>query len=84
MLSFQAIRHALHTHFLPLVKIHEMYIVDVNDIVADFLTFARNEMPHDMHNPELINISVIQDCYFRRFKSIILIQAALKKYNTYR
>ncbi|XP_011685016.1 PREDICTED: glycogen debranching enzyme isoform X2 [Wasmannia auropunctata] len=79
-----AIRHALHTHFLPLVKIHEMYIADVNEIVAEFLNLARNEMPQDVNNTASKEIRVIQDPAFRRLKSTIDMQLALKKYNTYR
>ncbi|XP_025075084.1 glycogen debranching enzyme isoform X3 [Pogonomyrmex barbatus] len=79
-----AIRHALHTHFLPLVNIHEMYIVDVNEIVAEFLSLARNEMPQDVNNTAIKDIAVIQDPAYRRLKSTINMQLALKKYNTYR
>ncbi|XP_028049244.1 LOW QUALITY PROTEIN: glycogen debranching enzyme [Monomorium pharaonis] len=79
-----AIRHALHTHFLPLVKIHEMYIVDVNEILAEFLSLARNEVPQDVNNTATEDITVIQDPDFRRLKSKINMQLALKKYNTYR
>ncbi|XP_070513892.1 glycogen debranching enzyme isoform X3 [Cardiocondyla obscurior] len=79
-----AIRHALHTHFLPLVKIHEMYVVDVNEIVTEFLSLARNEMPQDMNNTTTEDIVIIQDPAFRRLKSTINMQLALKKYNTYR
>ncbi|XP_025994344.2 glycogen debranching enzyme isoform X2 [Solenopsis invicta] len=79
-----AIRHALNTHFLPLVKIHEMYIVDINEIVTEFLNLARNEMPQDVNNTVTEDIIVIQDPAFRRLKSNVNMQLALKKYNTYR
>jgi len=61
-----------------------MYIVDVNEIVADFLNSARNEMPQDVNNTITEDITVIQDPAFRRLKSTINMQLALKKYNTYR
>jgi len=61
-----------------------MYIVDVNEIVADFLNSARNEMPQDVNNTTIEDITVIQDPAFRRLKSTINMQLALKKYNTYR
>jgi len=61
-----------------------MYIVDVNEIVADFLNSARNEMPQDVNNMTIEDITVIQDPAFRRLKSTINMQLALKKYNTYR
>ncbi|XP_014469825.1 PREDICTED: glycogen debranching enzyme isoform X4 [Dinoponera quadriceps] len=79
-----SIRHALHTHFLPLVKIHEIYTVDIHEIIAEFLSLARNEMPQDVANVEDKDISVIQDPSFRKLKSTINMQLALKKYNTYR
>lgn len=81
---FQAIRHALHTHFLPLVKIYEMYTVDIHEIIAEFLNLARNEVPQDVTNAKDKDISVIQDPGFRKLKSTINMQLALKKYNTYR
>ncbi|XP_019697923.1 glycogen debranching enzyme [Harpegnathos saltator] len=79
-----AIRHALHSHFLPLVKIHEMYIVDIHEIIAEFLNLARNEMPQDVSDAKGKDISVIQDPNFRKLKSTINMQLALQKYNTYR
>ncbi|KMQ85599.1 glycogen debranching enzyme, partial [Lasius niger] len=79
-----AIRHALHTYFLPLVKIYELYIVDINEVIMEFLNLARNEMPQDMNNTKAEDISIIQDPGFRRLKSTINMQLALKKYNIYR
>lgn len=61
-----------------------MYIVDINEIIMEFLNLARNEMPQDVNNTIAENISIIQDPSFRRLKSTINMQLALKKYNTYR
>lgn len=67
-----------------------MYIVDVNQIVAEFLNLARKEIPQDVNNiTSEVNITtedimVIQDPNFRRLESTINMQLALKKYNTYR
>lgn len=61
-----------------------MYIVDINEIIAEFLDSARNEMPQDVNNTTTKDITVIQDPTFRRLKSSINMQLALKKYNTYR
>lgn len=61
-----------------------MYIVDINEIIMEFLNLARNEMPQDVNNTNAENISIIQDPSFRRLKSTINMQLALKKYNTYR
>lgn len=61
-----------------------MYTIDVKEIVAEFLNSARNEMPQDVNNMTNKDITVIQDPAFRRLKSTIDMQLALKKYNTYR
>lgn len=79
-----AIRHALHTYFLPFVKIYELYIVDINEIIMQFLKLARNEMPQDVNDTKVEDISIIQDSDFRRLKSTINMQLALEKYNIYR
>lgn len=61
-----------------------MYTVDINEIIAEFLNLARNEMPQDKTESIDEDISVIQDPSFRKLKSTINMQLALKKYNTYR
>ncbi|XP_068991673.1 glycogen debranching enzyme isoform X1 [Neodiprion pinetum] len=80
-----SIRHALHTHFLPLVKIYEMFILDVNEIVAEFLSLARNQVPQElMAGDSEDNICVITDPEFRRLKATIDMPLALRVYNVYR
>lgn len=79
-----SIRHALHTYFLPLVKIHELYILDINETIAEFLNLARNQMPQDTIEPISEDIKIIKDPKFRRLKATINMQLALKKYNIYR
>lgn len=82
---FQSIRHALHTYFLPLIKIHELYIIDINETIAEFLNLARNQMPQDTIESETSeDIKIIQDSKFRRLKATINMQIALQKYNIYR
>lgn len=81
---FQSIRHALHTYFLPLIKIHELYIIDINETIAEFLNLARNQMPQDIIESETEDIKIIQDSKFRRLKATINMQLALQKYNIYR
>ncbi|XP_012265578.2 glycogen debranching enzyme isoform X2 [Athalia rosae] len=80
-----AIRHALHTYFLPLVKIHEMYTLDINETVAEFLSLTRNQIPQESAGevPE-DGISIIGDPQFRRLKATIDMQLALRIYNVYR
>lgn len=61
-----------------------MYVVDVHEIIMEFLNLARNEMPQDVTDAKGKDISVIQDPGFRKLKSTINMQLAMKKYNTYR
>lgn len=61
-----------------------MYTVNVNEIITEFLSLARDGVPQDVNNTTAENISVIQDPGFRKLKSTINMQLALKKYNTYR
>ncbi|XP_023247212.1 glycogen debranching enzyme isoform X2 [Copidosoma floridanum] len=80
-----SIRHALHTYFLPLAKIQELFVVDVDEIVAEFLNIARGQIPED--EAALLkdkSISVLRDPEYRRLKSSIDMHLALKLYNTYR
>lgn len=81
---FQSIRYALHSHFLPLIKIHELYILDINETIAEFLSLARNQMPHEESDGEKETIKIIQDPEFRRLKASIDKTLALQLYNTYR
>lgn len=81
---FQSIRHALHTYFLPLVKIHELYILDINETIAEFLNLARNQIPKDNMESTLEDVEIIKDPKFRRLKATINMKLALEKYNVYR
>ena len=82
--SLQSIRHALHTYFLPLVKIQELYILDVNETVAEFSSQARNQMPQEESVTINESIQIIRDPLFRRLKATINMSLALQLYNTYR
>ncbi|KAK0167033.1 hypothetical protein PV327_004482 [Microctonus hyperodae] len=82
-----AIRHALHTHFLPLAKIYELYTLDINETVDDFINLARTRVPPDPIQPsnEIVkSIEIIQDPQYRRLKCKIDMQLALQLYNVYR
>lgn len=70
---------------MPLAKIQEFYIVNIDDIVGEFLNLVRKETPQDeSSNNQTKSISVIQDPQYRRLKSTIDMSVALKKYNIYR
>lgn len=75
----------MHTHFLPLAKIHELYILDINEVIAEFLNLARNQIPaDDTSDVKNESISIIRDPQYRRLKSSVDMNLALKLYNTYR
>ncbi|XP_033222328.1 glycogen debranching enzyme isoform X2 [Belonocnema kinseyi] len=79
-----SIRHALHSHFLPLIKIHELYVLDITETVEEFLSLARNHMPHEESVTENKTIQIISDPLLRRLKASIDMTLALRLYNTYR
>ncbi|XP_057317970.1 glycogen debranching enzyme-like isoform X1 [Microplitis mediator] len=82
-----SIRHALHTYFLPLVKIHELFTLDIDQIVGEFLNLARSQIPQepDQQSSDKENtIKIIQDPQFRRLKASVDMKLALRIYNIYR
>ncbi|XP_011307475.1 glycogen debranching enzyme isoform X1 [Fopius arisanus] len=79
-----AIRYALQTHYLPLVKIEELFTLDVDVVVADFVSFSRTRMPQDIPADSNQSISIIRDPQCRRLKATIDMQLALNIYNVYR
>lgn len=66
------------------MKIHELYVLDINETIAEFLNLARNQMPQDNIKPTSDDIKIIRDPKFRRLKATINMQLALEKYNIYR
>ena len=68
-----------------MAKIQELYIVNIDEIVAEFLNSVRNQIPQDESSgAQFESISVIQDAQYRRLKSTIDMSLALRKYNIYR
>lgn len=61
-----------------------MYILDINETIAEFLNLARTQIPQDVNELPTEDISIIKDPKFRRLKATIDMPLALKKYNTYR
>lgn len=82
---FQAIRYAFNTEVLPVIKIHELFICDVNKLVGEFLNLARRSTPRTAKPGDVLEeIQLIQDPEFKRLGSTIDIELALKNYNVYR
>lgn len=80
-----AIRYHFKISVLEPLKMQELFIVDVNKYLEQFLALARKTAPiKDSERDSLPDIEIIQDPEFRRLKSGIDMDLALKKYNSYR
>ncbi|XP_058794874.1 glycogen debranching enzyme isoform X2 [Phymastichus coffea] len=79
-----SIRHALHTYFLPLAKIHELYTMNIDELVAEFVNVARNQIPGENQADSNESISIIKDPEYRRLKATVDMPLALKLFNVYR
>ncbi|XP_066992681.2 glycogen debranching enzyme [Anabrus simplex] len=82
----QAIQSALLGFFLPQVKIPEMFMLDVNQLVSEFQNLARNRVPPiPTNNPiETKQLRLIPDPQYRRLKATVDMELALRLYNIYR
>ncbi|VVC27660.1 Hypothetical protein CINCED_3A023505 [Cinara cedri] len=80
-----SIRHALLTKVLPKVKIHELFQLNVDQIVTHFQDKVRAGPPPLVHKSECNEeLKLIPDPEFRRLSATIDIDKALKLYNVYR
>lgn len=78
-------RHVLITSVLPRVKIHELYQLNVDQIVTQFQDKVRAGPPPLVHKTESIEeLTLIPDPEFRRLSATIDMNKALKLYNIYR
>ncbi|KAL1498307.1 hypothetical protein ABEB36_009123 [Hypothenemus hampei] len=80
-----AIRYHFKLSVLEPLKIHELFTVDINKYLQEFLTLARKASPSKNNDKELLpEIEIIQDPEYKRLCSSIDINLALKKFNSYR
>ncbi|XP_076266629.1 glycogen debranching enzyme isoform X2 [Rhynchophorus ferrugineus] len=80
-----AIRYHFKTQVLEPLNIPELFTVDVNKYLEEFLCLARKTPPVSKDGSEnTAEIIVIQDPEYRRIKSTIDLELALKIYNVYR
>ncbi|XP_030750314.1 glycogen debranching enzyme isoform X2 [Sitophilus oryzae] len=79
-----AIRYHFKTNVLEGLKIYQLYTVDVNKYVEDFMSLARKTPPASGENKSLEELKIIQDVEYRRLKSTIDLDLAVKTYNVYR
>lgn len=81
----QAIRHYLHTEAFAKARIYELYTVDIDKYVQEFLDLARkNVAPVQQNFNSNDELLLIQDPLYRRLSSSVDMVLALKLYNVYR
>ncbi|XP_025834354.1 glycogen debranching enzyme [Agrilus planipennis] len=80
-----AVRHALYTNVLPQINLQDLYICNVNKLVAEFLDYARNKVPpiSETRNP-VEELKLVQDPLYRRLESTVSMDTALRIYNVFR
>lgn len=71
---------------LPRIRIPDLYLLDINDIVTQFNELIRSKIPPTSNSSSLENesLKIIQDPEFRRLRSTIDMELALRIYNVYR
>lgn len=82
----QAIRSALHSSFLPRIKLDELFLIDTNNLVAQFLDLARTTPPSPNQSTleEKQKVVIVRDSQWTRKKSGVDMKLAQKYFNTYR
>ncbi|CAG0880925.1 unnamed protein product [Darwinula stevensoni] len=79
--QLQSVRDGILGYFLPQVKIHELYMVDVKALLEEFKKQA-SEGPHPHCIPELGGkVQILQDPLFRRYGSTVAMGMALQAFN---
>ncbi|XP_065155607.1 glycogen debranching enzyme isoform X2 [Atheta coriaria] len=80
-----AVRHCLQTEVLRRLRLQELIICDVTKLVSEFLVLVRTRSPYPAGNGEnLPGIQIITDRKYKRMKSTVNMELALKHYNVYR
>ncbi|XP_045473681.1 glycogen debranching enzyme [Harmonia axyridis] len=78
-----AMRYHLMEFLLRDLRLHELYICDVNAYVSKFMEMARQRQP-DEEAKENVELNIIQDPDYRRMASSVDMELAMKIYNIYR
>lgn len=81
-----AIRYALLGTVLPRVRIPELYLINVEKVVAEFQQLARQRVPSSPSTgqPDYSQITLIPDAQFRRLQATVDMELALSLYNVFR
>ncbi|KAK4310829.1 hypothetical protein Pmani_017632 [Petrolisthes manimaculis] len=82
----EAIKNMLHTHFLPQIKIHEFYTVDVDRIVEEFRRRISGHIPVTTSSGKQIKegqkeLVINQDPQYRRRACTVDMNIAVRLYN---
>lgn len=82
-------RYAVFEKILPKMKLDELFIVSVESLVSEFLSKCRTlpppSAPTAAKNSSILpDLEIKQDPLFRRLKSTVDMELALKHYNIFR
>lgn len=82
----QALRHQLHTVYLPQANLTQFYQCDIEKYIRDFSEKIRlGKEPSATNSPVQLNeLALIQDPGYKRLGTTIDFELALAKYNVYR
>lgn len=76
----------MHGTFLPRLKLDELFLIDANNLVAQFLALARSTPPSP--NPSSLEekqkVVIVHDDQWTRKRTSVDMQLAMKYFNTYR
>lgn len=84
--QLEAVKAALFGYYLPQVKIHELFMVDIKSAVEEFkkiiLTKCKpSAISQEVETHHLPELKLLQDPAFHRLKSTIDMDLAVSKYN---
>lgn len=82
--NVEAIKNALHNHFLPQVKLHEFYTLDVDKVVEEFRRKIAGHVSltsKDGKEPKKDDLVIIQDPQYGRRTCSIDMNLAVRLYN---
>ncbi|XP_071514499.1 glycogen debranching enzyme isoform X2 [Panulirus ornatus] len=80
----EAIKNALHSHFLPQVKLHEFYLLDIDRIVEEYHRRISGPVPSTKKYKDEISkedLVIIQDPQYGRKTCTIDMNIAVRLYN---
>lgn len=79
----QALKHQMHTQYLPKIKIYEFYQIDVEKHFNEFVNALRTQKPSSPSKDE-ISLKFSDNKELKRFGVTVDIEESLKIYNIFR